>query len=271
MAYVGTPRRYSSDRDTLASIIAGEAGGEGKVGMQAVASVIQNRAKNNFSGYGSSLIAQATARRQFQGQSRPTTASYAIADDLLAGNVSDVTGGALYYANPGASTAAWARRLNSDNALKIGNHYFTDNTDGVPFSGDGASASGDALGDGLTAENGLAWAAHDVPVPNIDANAGNVPEAINQQTEQQAVSSSQQAAAIAGAAQTQATTQAAATEATLSSAQGWLAQTQLWLGDKLTRVFIVLLGLLLIGGGIGLLVFQGRGGIEKALTGVGEG
>lgn len=136
MAYVGTPSYRGSDLDTLASIIQGEAGGEGLRGMQAVADVIRNRATNNFSGYGSSPVAQALARNQFQGQSSGASPEARdVAAQLLGGNLPDVAGTALYYANPGASTASWARNLNSDNALKIGNHYFTDNADGKPFSG----------------------------------------------------------------------------------------------------------------------------------------
>lgn len=133
MAYVGTPSYLGNDIDTLASIIQGEAGGEGLQGMQAVANVIQNRANNNFSGYGTSPVAQALARKQFQGQGRAGPAARSVAEQLVSGQLPDVTGGALYYANPVDSTAGWARRLNSGNALKIGNHYFTDNDQGTPF------------------------------------------------------------------------------------------------------------------------------------------
>lgn len=136
MSYVGTPRYMGSDLQTLASILQGEAGGEGPQGLQAVASVIQNRANQNFSGYGNSLIDQALARNQFQGQSpNPSPEALAVAQQLASGNLSDPTHGALYYANPGASSASWARNLNPSNSLQIGNHYFTDNTNGNPFAG----------------------------------------------------------------------------------------------------------------------------------------
>jgi len=135
MAYVGTPNFMGSDLNTLASILQGEAGGEGLRGLQAVADVIQNRASQNFSGYGSSLLDQALARNQFQGQStKPSPEAKQVAAQLLGGQLPDVTGGALYYANPGASTASWARNLNANNALQIGNHYFTNNTNGQPFA-----------------------------------------------------------------------------------------------------------------------------------------
>jgi len=134
MAYVGTPSRYGSELDTLASILQGEAGGEGLRGLQAVADVIRNRANQNFSGFGSGLLDQALARNQFQGQSsRIGPEARQVAEQLQNGTLPDVAGDALYYANPGASTAKWARNLNSSNALKIGNHYFTDNANGVPF------------------------------------------------------------------------------------------------------------------------------------------
>lgn len=136
MAYVGTPKYLGTDLETLASILQGEAGGEGLQGMQAVADVIRNRASQNFSGYGSSPVAQALARNQFQGQSaKAGPEAHSVAQQLVSGNLPDVAGNALYYANPGASTASWARNLNSENAMKIGNHYFTDNAKGVPFAG----------------------------------------------------------------------------------------------------------------------------------------
>jgi hypothetical protein len=147
MAYVGTPRYLGSDLKTLASILQGEAGGEGVSGMQAVASVIQNRANQNFSGYGKGLIDQALAEQQFQGQAKnPSKAAREVAAQLIGGQVPDITGGALYYANPADSSAQWARNLNSGNALKIGNHYFTDNAEGKPFSPAAAAVNAEAGG-----------------------------------------------------------------------------------------------------------------------------
>jgi hypothetical protein len=141
MAYVGTPRYLGSDLKTLASILQGEAGGEGVSGMQAVANVIQNRASQNFSGYGNGLLDQALAEQQFQGQAKnPSKAARDMAAQLINGQVPDITGGALYYANPSDSSAQWARNLNSGNALKIGNHYFTDNAEGRPFTSAAANA-----------------------------------------------------------------------------------------------------------------------------------
>jgi hypothetical protein len=151
LAYVGTAKVLGSPRDTLASVIQGEAGNQGLTGMQAVGATIQNRASINFSNYGSDLVSQATARMQFQGQSGNISPNaYKVADDMLAGRNPDPTGGALYYANPGASTASWARNLDGDNSLKIGSHYFTDNDQGIPFQGGGTTFAGTGP-DGLPA------------------------------------------------------------------------------------------------------------------------
>lgn len=139
MAYVGTARRYDSPVYTLASILQGEAATEGQRGMQAVANVINNRALANFGGYGTNLVDQATANGQFQGQSRPSATAISVARQLIGGTLPDITGGATYYANPSASTAGWARNLNAGNALQIGNHFFTNNQAGVPFTGQVAS------------------------------------------------------------------------------------------------------------------------------------
>lgn len=135
MAYVGTPSYMGGDLNTLASILQGEAGGEGLQGLQAVANVIQNRANQNFSGYGSSPLDQALAHNQFQGQSSNISPeAQQVAQQLLGGKLQDVTGGALYYANPADSSASWARNLNANNALQIGHHFFTNNTNGQPFA-----------------------------------------------------------------------------------------------------------------------------------------
>lgn len=135
MAYVGTAQDSGDPITTLASVIEGEAGNQGPQGMQAVGNVIANRAAQNFGKYGSDLVSQATARNQFQGQAKPSTAALLTAAKLLSGGLDDITGGATSYANPAASSAPWAKNLNENNALKIGDHYFTDNQDGNPFLG----------------------------------------------------------------------------------------------------------------------------------------
>jgi hypothetical protein len=152
VAYVGTPSNLGSNQATIASIIQGEAGGQGLTGMQAVGAVIANRANAGTFPGGSSILGVALAPNQFQGQNANySTDAWNVAGAVLNGTNPDPTGGATYYANPGASSASWATNLNSSNALKIGDHYFTDNTNGTPFTGSGAAATTDGSGDSLTA------------------------------------------------------------------------------------------------------------------------
>ena len=137
MAYVGTPTNQGSAINTLASILQGEAGNQGPLGMQAVANVVENRVASNYGNYGSDWLSQMLAPNQFQGQSAPSAQAVQIATAAVNGQLSDVTSGATQYANPQASTASWATRLNNSNSLQIGQHYFTNNTTGAPFTGAG--------------------------------------------------------------------------------------------------------------------------------------
>jgi Cell Wall Hydrolase len=75
--------------------------------MQAVAGVFQNRANSDFNNYGGDLQSQLMAPAQIQGWQTPSPAAIAVAQDLQNGTLADPTGGATYYANPGASTAGW--------------------------------------------------------------------------------------------------------------------------------------------------------------------
>lgn len=113
--------------------ILGEAGNQGPTGQLAVANVIQNRtnAGNFGSGYG---IIQPSQFNGFDtrtpvGSPAYNSAAAAYQQSLQPG--SDVTGGALYFANPGASSASWARGLDSSNSLTIGAHQFTDQLGGA--------------------------------------------------------------------------------------------------------------------------------------------
>lgn len=182
MAYVGTPSFSNSSTYTLASILQGEAGNQGFAGMQAVASVIQNRAAQNFSGYGSSLLDQALAPNQFQGQASPSPEALSVASQLQSGTLPDNTFGATYYANPTLSTASWATNLSSSNSLQIGDQYFTDNTQGVPFQPDTSSSATDggsslSFASGANADSlGSGGASLDSSEPfsgsGMDANGG---------------------------------------------------------------------------------------------------
>ena len=97
----------------VAAMIEAEAGGEGRLGMEAVGAVMGNRATSNYGGFGADPYSQVYARggQEFQGMPRqPSATAMDVARRLYAGQLNDPTGGATSYANPGASTAAWARR-----------------------------------------------------------------------------------------------------------------------------------------------------------------
>lgn len=265
MAYVGTPTFQNSNQYTLASIIQGEAGGEGQAGMQAVASVIQNRASQNFSGYGTSAISQALANNQFQGQSTPSQSALDIAAQLQNGTLADNTGGATYYANPAASTASWATNLNSSNSLQIGNHFFTNNTNGTPFmpdasanqpSLDDANSSGappltihpgntpDGNGNGDTSTNAASASptANSLTPPLGAVPSGTVPQAIDAQTAQDKADT-----AAADAATTSAAQSTNATNAAVASSNQTYGQ------NLFVRAGFVLLGLIFVALGLAYL------------------
>src|SRR4029077_558299 len=101
----------------------------------------------NLRGYGTTMEAQATrgtgvfgADSEFNGFKEQPASSIQGVQQAMQNAGKDLTGGATFFANPGASSASWARNLTRDNALKIGEHFFTDNTNGRPFSGPGATA-----------------------------------------------------------------------------------------------------------------------------------
>lgn len=141
MAYDLTP----SQLDTLVRTVLGEAEGEGPVGMQAVASVIKNRADSGAFG-SSDPAAIALQPYQFSawnrgqgGNSIPRTANpnskiYKTALDavngVFGGNVPDPTGGALYYHAVGTTPTDWPAVTQT---AAIGNHvFFADPSHPVP-------------------------------------------------------------------------------------------------------------------------------------------
>lgn len=137
----------------LLGYLYGEAGNQGYAGQVAVANVLANRAAQNFRGYGTTLEAQATrgtgifgGNFEFNGYRTPPASAAAQLQQAIDNAGNDTTGGATFFANPSGSTAAWARNLNSSNALKIGDHYFTDNTNGVPFQPSASTNASGALG-----------------------------------------------------------------------------------------------------------------------------
>lgn len=123
----------------LAQTIFGEARGEGRVGMEAVAHTILNRAAAP-GWWGDSIISVAKKPKQYSawndgdpnskliqrkgpGQGDPVfDLAWAIAGDAMAGKYADPTGGATHYYNPKVVNPAWADPAKK--TVSIGNHDF---------------------------------------------------------------------------------------------------------------------------------------------------
>lgn len=125
-------------RDLLARVLWGEARGEGRIGMQAVASVIVNRAHNSR-WWGRDLQSVCTKPWQFScllptDPNLPKLLSVtaadpafrdalAIADDALAGRLRDITNGADHYLVTAIQDrTAWAKGKTP--VAVIGGHSF---------------------------------------------------------------------------------------------------------------------------------------------------
>jgi spore germination cell wall hydrolase CwlJ-like protein len=119
----------------LALAVYFEAGGEPQAGKQAVAHVVLNRAQHaGFPGGVCSVVQQGGGQRQCQfgwycdGRSdQPTSArmwqsAQDVAREVLAGQVDDPTGGALYFAPVRAKRPAWTQHLTQ--IARIGGHVF---------------------------------------------------------------------------------------------------------------------------------------------------
>lgn len=124
------------ERDILIRTVLGEARGEGNVGMQAVAHVIQNRA--NSGQYPTNPADVALQNKQFstwnQGeggnnpqQFSPNSDLYRraadIVDQVWSGQAQDPTNGALFYHTPQVSPR-WSAEVNKHGTTQIGNHIF---------------------------------------------------------------------------------------------------------------------------------------------------
>ena len=135
-----------SERELLARMIQCEAGGEGDVGMKAVASVIMNRVNVPVGEYsrvsqGGSIrnilfqqgqfdCARETIRNQYNSQNiynmTPTEEHYYIADWAIAGNRLPEAGECLWYLNPFKPTCSQTFPSNGSGTFhtRIINHCF---------------------------------------------------------------------------------------------------------------------------------------------------
>ena len=126
------------DRELLARVLQAEAGNQDLSGRLAVASVIQNRAREG--GYGEGLRGVLTKPGQFspvnyytgyargeQGQNlegvRPDKETYAVVDAVLSGQYEDPTGGATHFYNPDISQPNWGRSAGGE-WMTLGDHIF---------------------------------------------------------------------------------------------------------------------------------------------------
>jgi len=123
-------------RDIVARTLWGEARGEGRDGMHAVANVLQNRAADRR--WPNDLADVATQPWQFSawnandpnrdkllsvGPSDPAfAAALDIADRALSGRLADITGGATHYHATSIAAPYWANGATA--TTRIGNHVF---------------------------------------------------------------------------------------------------------------------------------------------------
>ena len=121
--------------DYMARTIYGEARGEGKKGMQAVGNVIMNRVKKG-GWYGASIKDVVLKPYQFScwndGDVNKTIITNAtpamlkqataIAEQVISGELPDITGGATHYYAKTISEPYWAKKMTQTAA--IGNHIF---------------------------------------------------------------------------------------------------------------------------------------------------
>lgn len=135
-----------SERELLARIVQCEAGGEGDIGMKAVASVVMNRVnvptgeyarisqggniRNIIFQEGQFDCARETIRNQYNPQNiynmTPTNEHYWIADWVLAGNRIPEAGECLWYLNPFRPTCSSTFPSNGSGTFhtRITNHCF---------------------------------------------------------------------------------------------------------------------------------------------------
>jgi len=135
----------------LGQIVAGESATP--IGQQAVINVIQNRAAQNYGGYGTSLDAQATAYLQFSAYPNALGVPSANTETMVAaaenGTLGNVVPSALNYANPAFSTSSWVNTaVASGQGVTIGgNTFWANSSGGSPgYNPSAAFGSGSTVG-----------------------------------------------------------------------------------------------------------------------------
>lgn len=161
--------------DFVDTIIA-EAAGEGRKGMVAVASVINNRATVR----GQTVGQVVRAPNQFDGYSKPGSAAKKaqqnakmraeaerIARDVLAGKIEDPTGGADHFYS-GANKPGWASKLAK--TVDIGGHKFHQSPQAASKLGNAIRQTANTIGDVASAVT--------APVRQVAAGVGNMASAL---------------------------------------------------------------------------------------------
>ncbi len=126
-----------TEKQVVAAVIVREAGGEGVIGMKAVASVIENRARvqrkspyeivmarYQFSCLNSVTIHHADIDNFVSNSSNHPAfnAAMNLSEKVRNNTLKDVTGGATYYHEQSIEQPAWV--VNLKFTKKIGNHLF---------------------------------------------------------------------------------------------------------------------------------------------------
>jgi hypothetical protein len=166
----------------LGQIIQGEA--SSLQGQQAVLNVIMNRAAVNFGGYGTTLLAQATAPSQFTAYPNnlpiATAQANSLADQADAGTLANIVPDSLNYANPtapgiGPNSWVWGAQASGQgvNVGGDGNIFWANSKGGSPGYVDpttGAPGGGAQTAAQFQAEYGTANAAQDAAqdAPSLD-------------------------------------------------------------------------------------------------------
>jgi N-acetylmuramoyl-L-alanine amidase len=130
-------RQAINDAYIVAATIWAEARGEGTRGMQAVLNVIMNRAKGDFSKAKEICLnpsqfsvwnnidnkeEYALKLANQQREDETYRSAIALVDKAMHRNLSDITGGAIFYFNPKKANPSWAKKM--VRTVRIGNHDF---------------------------------------------------------------------------------------------------------------------------------------------------